>query len=109
MILCCGIGSFVMAGPAPQIAMVGPTPRIAIAGLAIESSTFSPALTDEAAFHAKHVADVFSLYPFLSADSALRHRAGWIPDLVGRPLPGGAATREDYEALFNHTLACLPR
>jgi microcystin degradation protein MlrC len=28
-------------------------PRIAIAGLGIESSTFSPALSDEAAFHAK--------------------------------------------------------
>ena len=44
-------------------------PRIAIAGLGIESSTFSPALTDEAAFHAKYGADVFSSYPFLSADS----------------------------------------
>ncbi|HEX9512235.1 MAG TPA: M81 family metallopeptidase [Puia sp.] len=109
MILCCGIGSFVMAGPAPQIAMVGPTPRIAIAGLSIESSTFSPALTDEAAFHAKYGADVFSLYPFLSADSALRHRAVWIPALVGRSLPGGAVTREAYESLVNQTLDSLRR
>src|SRR5258708_9663924 len=109
MILCCGIGSFVMAGPAPQIAMVGPTPRIAIAGLSIESSTFSPALTDEAAFHAKYGADVFSLYPFLSADSALRHRAVWIPALVGRSLPGGAGTRETYQSLLNQTLDSLRR
>ena len=41
-------------------------PRIAIAGLGIESSTFSPARTDEAAFHAKYGDDVFSTYPFLS-------------------------------------------
>jgi len=43
-------------------------PRIAIAGLGIESSTFSPALTDEAAFHAKYGDEVFSAYPFLAAD-----------------------------------------
>ena len=29
-------------------------PKIAIAGLAIESSTFSPAKTEEAAFHARY-------------------------------------------------------
>ena len=29
-------------------------PRIAITGLAIESSTFSPALSNEEAFHAKY-------------------------------------------------------
>ena len=32
----------------------GKLPRIAIAGLSIESSTFSPALTNEEAFHAKY-------------------------------------------------------
>jgi hypothetical protein len=54
-----------------------PLPRIAIAGLGIESSTFSPALTDEAAFHAKYGVDIFSIYPFFSADSSLRKRAIW--------------------------------
>ncbi len=38
-------------------------PRIAIAGLAIESSTFSPAVTHEEAFHAKTGEAVFSIYP----------------------------------------------
>ncbi len=85
----------------------GPLPRIAIAGLGIESSTFSPALTDEAAFHAKYGADVFSLYPFLSADSPLRRRATWIPTLVGHALPGGAVTREAYESLVRKTLDSL--
>ena len=64
-------------------------PRIAIAGLGIESSTFSPARTDEAAFHAKYGDDVFSTYPFMAADSPLRSRAVWVPTLVGHALPGG--------------------
>jgi microcystin degradation protein MlrC len=86
-----------------------PLPRIAIAGLGIESSTFSPALTDEAAFHAKYGVDVFSIYPFLSADSQLRNRAVWIPTLVGHALPGGAVTREAYESLVRKTLDSLAK
>lgn len=82
-------------------------PRIAIAGLGIESSTFSPALTDEAAFHASYGKDVFSVYPFLSPESPLRSRAVWIPTLVGHALPGGAVTREAYESLVNKTLDSL--
>jgi len=39
-------------------------PPIAIAGLAIESSTISPALTDEDDFHARVADDIFSFYPF---------------------------------------------
>lgn len=35
-------------------------PRIAVAGIAIESSTFSPEQTDEAAFHAHYGKDVLS-------------------------------------------------
>lgn len=84
-------------------------PRIAIAGLAIESSTFSPALTNEEAFHAKYGTDVFSFYPFLSVDSPLRNQAIWIPALVGKSLPGGAVTREAYESLVNKTLDSLKK
>ena len=40
-------------------------PRIAIAGLGIESSTFSPAVTHEDAFHARYSGEVFNAYPFL--------------------------------------------
>ena len=84
-------------------------PRIAIAGLGIESSTFSPALTNEEAFHAKYGAEVFSFYPFLSVDSPLRNQAIWIPALVGKSLPGGAVTREAYESLINKTLDSLKK
>ncbi|WP_426667900.1 M81 family metallopeptidase [Mucilaginibacter sp. McL0603] len=84
-------------------------PRIAIAGLGIESSTFSPALTDEAAFHAKYGADIFTIYPFFSADSSLRKGAIWIPTIDGHALPGGAVTREAYESLVNKTLDSLKK
>ena len=86
-----------------------PLPRIAIAGLGIESSTFSPALTNEAAFHAKYGADIFSIYPFFSADSSLRKRAVWVPTIDGHALPGGAVTREAYESLVNKTLDSLKK
>lgn len=86
-----------------------PLPRIAIAGLAIESSTFSPALTDEAAFHAKYKNDVFSWYPFFSIDSPLRQKAMWFPAIVGEALPGGTVTRYAYESLVNKTLDSLKK
>jgi len=84
-------------------------PRIAIAGLGIESSTFSPALTDEAAFHASYDTAVFSVYPFMSIDSPLRARAVWFPTLVGHALPGGTVTRQAYESLVNKTLEALKK
>lgn len=82
-------------------------PRIAIAGLAIESSTFSPALTNEVAFRAKYGQEVFTTYPFFNVDSPLRQRAVWVPALIGKSLPGGAVTREAYESLVNKTLDSL--
>jgi len=84
-----------------------PLPRIAIAGLAIESSTFSPARTHEEAFHAKTGDEIFSLYPFLSPDSADRKRANWVPALIGRSLPGGMVTLEAYEALVGKLISLL--
>jgi microcystin degradation protein MlrC len=79
-------------------------PKIAIAGLAIESSTFSPAVTEEAAFKARRDDEVFSFYPFLAEDSIDRKRANWVPTLRAHALPGGAVTREAYESLVNETL-----
>jgi microcystin degradation protein MlrC len=82
-------------------------PRIAIAGLAIESSTFSPALTHEEAFHARIADSVFSFYPFLAKDSLNRKRANWIPTLRAHALPGGTVTKEAYESLVTKTLKML--
>lgn len=82
-------------------------PRIAIAGLAIESSTFSPALTTEEAFHAKTGDSIFTSYNFLAPDSLDRKKAQWFPSLVGRAIPGGIVTRDAYESLVTQTLERL--
>lgn len=82
-------------------------PRVAIAGLAIESSTFSPAKTYEEAFHARVSDEVFNYYPFLEKDSTNRSRAQWFPALRGHALPGGIVTRETYESLMEKMLTML--
>jgi microcystin degradation protein MlrC len=82
-------------------------PRIAIAGLAIESSTFSPATTDEAAFHVRAGDTILTSYSFLAVDSPDYKRAQWFPALVGRAIPGGIVTREAYESLMEKMLARL--
>ena len=84
-------------------------PKIAIAGLAIESSTFSPAKTFEEDFKSRVGDDVFSYYPFLSKDSINRNRANWIPTLRGHALPGGIVTKETYESLVKKTLSMLKK
>jgi microcystin degradation protein MlrC len=84
-------------------------PRIAIAGLAIESSTFSPALTHEKDFRIRVGDQVFSVYPFLSTDSVDRKRAEWLPALRGNAMPGGIVTREAYESMVIKTLELLKK
>ncbi|MDN3204298.1 M81 family metallopeptidase [Algoriphagus sediminis] len=79
-------------------------PKIAIAGLAIESSTFSPALSDEMAFKARRDEEVFTFYPFMREDSVLRKSANWVPTLRAHAIPGGAVKREVYEKLVEETL-----
>lgn len=86
-----------------------PLPRIAIAGLAIESSTFSPATTQEEAFHARTGDTIFAEYPFLAKDSLDRTRADWFPALRGVALPGGIVTREAYESLMTQMLDLLKK
>jgi microcystin degradation protein MlrC len=82
-------------------------PKIAIAGLAIESSTFSPARTYADAFKVRRGEEIFNYYPFMAEDSSARKRANWIPTLRGHALPGGMVTRETYDSLVNETLQML--
>lgn len=93
----------------PTNASQKPLPRVAIAGLGIESSTFSPAVTLEPAFHARYGPEVFNAYPFMMPISPLRKQALWLPAVVGKSLPGGAVTREAYESLVNKTLDTLKK
>ena len=82
-------------------------PKIAIAGLAIESSTFSPATSDASAFLARQGEAVFAYYPFLQDDSPQRKAAQWFPTLRGHALAGGIVTREAYDSLVGVTLTLL--
>ncbi|HPD86342.1 MAG TPA: M81 family metallopeptidase, partial [Proteiniphilum sp.] len=82
-------------------------PRIAIAGIAIESSTFSPAVSHEDAFRARVGDEVFSYYPFMAPDSGIIDKAIWLPTLRGHAMPGGIVTREAYESLVTQTLEML--
>jgi microcystin degradation protein MlrC len=71
--------------------------RIGIAGIAIESSTFSPhraALTD---FDVRRGEDLLRGYEFLDADWA--EDVEWVPLLHARSLPGGAVLSEVYAEL----------
>nr|WP_320021985.1 M81 family metallopeptidase [uncultured Draconibacterium sp.] len=79
-------------------------PRVAIAGLAIESSTFSPAQSGIEAFQARRGEEIFTYYPFMDDTAATRKRAEWFPTLRGHALPGGIVTREAYETLVGETL-----
>ncbi|HSH19379.1 MAG TPA: M81 family metallopeptidase [Draconibacterium sp.] len=85
----------------------GELPRVAICGLAIESSTFSPAQSNVEAFRVRRGDEVFSYYPFMHADSVDRKRAVWFPTLRGHAIPGGIVTREAYESLVGETLEML--
>lgn len=84
-------------------------PRIAIAGLAIESSTFSPARSGVNAFLAREGKDVFKYYPFLSEESEQRIAADWVPTLRGHALPGGMVTKKAYDSLVGKTLILLKK
>ncbi len=85
-------------------------PRIAIAGIGIESSTFSPALSTEAAFLVKHGKEIYTSYPrFMQDGSTTRQAAEWFPAVTARSLPGGAVTREAYETMLGYILDSLKK
>ncbi|GCB45184.1 M81 family metallopeptidase [Streptomyces sp. NL15-2K] len=84
-------------------------PVIAVAGLGIESSTFSPARTEAAAFHPQRGADVLTRYPFLAPGQPLREAADWRGALVGKALPGGTVTAAAYAELTAELLDRLRR
>lgn len=79
-------------------------PVIAIAGLGIESSTFSPARTDAAAFHPSRGDEVIDRYPFLAEGMPLRDAAQWRGILVGKSLPGGTVTAEAFAELSDELI-----
>ncbi|KJK83205.1 hypothetical protein H634G_01334 [Metarhizium anisopliae BRIP 53293] len=74
-------------------------PIIAIAGLACETSTFTPSRTLAPAFHPKRGDEIIQRYQFLHADQPLGQDAEWKGALTGHALPGGVVTRDAFETL----------
>ncbi|KAI2622994.1 Microcystin LR degradation protein MlrC [Hypomontagnella submonticulosa] len=74
-------------------------PVIAIAGLACETSTFTPSRTLAPAFHPRRDTEVIDKYPFIQPGSHLGDAAEWRGALIGHALPGGTVTRDAFETL----------
>ncbi|MFI3299505.1 MAG: M81 family metallopeptidase [Rikenellaceae bacterium] len=84
------------------------TPRVAIVGIAIESSTFSPARTTKDMFRISRGEDMFSAYPFMDETTdTLRNSVEWLPLMVARATPGGMVTRSAYDELVAEILDSL--
>ncbi|KAJ5357090.1 Microcystin LR degradation protein MlrC [Penicillium concentricum] len=82
-------------------------PIIAIAGLACETSTFSPARTLGGAFHPRRGPEVVAEYDFLHHGTQLAEAADWKGALIGHALPGGVVVRADFEQLATEILERL--
>jgi len=79
-------------------------PRIGIAGISIECSTFSPAVSPLSAFRQREGEDLLRSYPYLNPDSVMGKGAVWLPAMLSSATPGGIVTRETYETLIGKTL-----
>ncbi|MGX1933398.1 M81 family metallopeptidase [Microbacterium resistens] len=75
-----------------------PLPRIAIAGMAIESSTFSPHRAGERDFQRIEGEDLVQRYDALRGGE-LTDRAEWLPVYYARSIPGGAVLPEVYASI----------
>lgn len=85
-------------------------PVIAIAGLAIETSTFSPQRTRlPEQFHPFRGDSIINdkYRSFLGPGTQLREQAEWRGTLIGHALPGGIVTRELFDALSSEIGARL--
>lgn len=82
-------------------------PVIAIAGLACETSSFSPARTLAVAFHLRRDQEIIEKYAFLGPGTRLRDSASWKGALIGHALPGGIVTRAAFEELASEILTRL--
>ena len=85
-------------------------PVIAIAGLAIETSAFSPQRTRlPEQFHPYRSDSIINdkYRSFLGPDTELRKQADWHGSLIGHALPGGIVTRQLFDSLSSEIGARL--
>lgn len=83
------------------------TPRIAIAGMAIESSTFSPHRAGMRDFSVVTGDALCDRYAVLRNE--LRDRAVWLPVLNARSIPGGAVLAATYDTIKSDIVEGLAR
>ncbi|TPX13088.1 uncharacterized protein E0L32_006514 [Thyridium curvatum] len=75
-------------------------PVIAIAGLACETSTYTPTRTLAPAFHPVRGDEIITrAYPFLTPGEPLGDAAEWHGALIGHAMPGGVVARAAFEEL----------
>lgn len=82
-------------------------PVIAVAGLACETSSFSPARTLAPAFHPRRGSQIIKNYKFIQPGTSLGDAANWQGSLIGHALPGGVVTRAAFEELVAEILSRL--
>ncbi|UNI15985.1 hypothetical protein JDV02_002466 [Purpureocillium takamizusanense] len=82
-------------------------PIIAVAGLACETSTFTPSRTLAPAFHPKRGDEIKQRYEFLHDHEVLGKAAEWKGALIGHALPGGQVTRDAFETLAAEIISRL--
>ena len=82
-------------------------PIIAIAGLACETSTFTPSRTLAPAFHPRRGKEILDKYVFIHPGTPLGDAADWRGALIGHALPGGIVTRDAFEKLAGEIIAKL--
>ena len=80
---------------------------IAIAGLACETSTFSPARTHASAFHPRRAAEIINEYSFIHPGTELGEAVSWQGALIGHALPGGTVTLNAFEELASEIVTRL--
>ena len=92
--------SQIWTGPLRPLATGGlQRPRIGVAGIAIESSTFSPHISGDEAFTERRGEELMAYYGFLNPGDELREAADWVPLVQARSLPGGAVDPATYARL----------
>ncbi|KAI1375642.1 Microcystin LR degradation protein MlrC [Hypoxylon crocopeplum] len=82
-------------------------PVLAIAGLACETSTFTPSRTLAPAFHPRRELEIIEKYPFIQPGTQLGKAAKWRGALIGHALPGGIVTRDAFESLSAEIISRL--
>ncbi|TDO26138.1 microcystin degradation protein MlrC [Kribbella sp. VKM Ac-2527] len=81
--------------------------RIGIAGIAIESSTFSPHRTTLDDFRVTRGDELLARYAFLAPGAPLTQGVEWVPLLHAVAVPGGPVTEETYEQLAGEIFELL--